>query len=96
MAEYVLSEQAADDLTEIYLFSYQQFGESKADAYLLGLEERFELLAETPLIGRKIDHIRAGYLRYAHASHSIFYTSREEGILVIRVLHRSMDAETHL
>ena len=96
MAEYELSNKADEDLTEIYLFSYQRFGEARADAYLLAMEERFSTLAEQPFLGRKIDHIRAGYLRYEHASHSIFYTLKENGILVMRVLHQSMDSERRL
>lgn len=96
MAEYRLSEKADDDLRQIYLFSYEQFGEAQADTYLLGLEERFRTLAEQPTLGKKIDHIRAGYFRYEYMRHSIFYTLHEEGILVVRVLHGSMDAERHL
>ena len=96
MADYVLSGQADRDLIEIYTFSYQRFGEARADAYLLALEERFSILAEQPLLGRRIDHIREGYLRYEHASHSIFYTRRDDDILIVRVLHTRMDIEQHL
>jgi toxin ParE1/3/4 len=73
MAEYELSNKADDDLNEIYIFSRQRFGKAKADAYLLALEERFSILARQPRLGRRIDHIRPGYLRYEHVSHSIFY-----------------------
>ena len=64
MADYVLTQRADQDIAEIYRFSYQQFGAAKADAYLLALEERFLMLAEQPLIGQKIDHIR---VRFSHA-----------------------------
>jgi toxin ParE1/3/4 len=63
MAEYELSNKADDDLNEIYLFSRQRFGEAKADAYLLALEERFSVLASQPRLGRQIDQIRPGYFR---------------------------------
>jgi toxin ParE1/3/4 len=96
VAEYTLSGKADEDLTEIWLFSYERFGEAQADAYVLALEERFQLLAEQPLLGRKIDHIRAGYLRYAHASHLIYYILNVGGIFIVRVLHSSMDTEQHI
>lgn len=97
MADYVLTQKADQDITEIYRFSYEQFSVARADAYLQALEERFVMLAEQPLLGQKIDHIRAGYFRYHHARHSIFYTLRAEGvILIVRVLHSSMDIEQHL
>ncbi|MBL3601256.1 MAG: type II toxin-antitoxin system RelE/ParE family toxin [gamma proteobacterium endosymbiont of Lamellibrachia anaximandri] len=96
MADYELSNKADEDLTEIYAFSYQRFGEIKADAYLLALDECFCMLAEQPLLGKKIDHIRSGYLRHERTSHSIFYIQKRDGILIQRVLHQSMDSERHL
>jgi len=96
MAEYQLSNKADEDLTGIYLFSYRRFGEARADAYLLALEERFSLLASQPRLGRRVDHVRTGYLRYEHASHSIFYRLTENGIMVMRVLHQSMAVEQHI
>ena len=96
MADYALSNKADEDLTEIYSFSYHRFGEARADAYLIALEECFSLLAEQPLLGRSIDQIRADYLRYEHASHTIFYKRTTDGILVMRVLHQSMDPGSHL
>jgi toxin ParE1/3/4 len=96
MAEYELSFTAEQDLTEIYVFSHQKFGESKADAYLIGLEECLWNLAKNPLLGRNIEHIRKGYFRYEYMSHSVFYIPKRNGILVVRVLHGSMYMEQHL
>ena len=91
MPEYRLSGKADEDLGEIYVYSHQRFGEAKADAYLLALEERFFLLADQPSLGRRIDHIREGYLRWDHESHSIFYKTTRDGIIVMRVLHAMRD-----
>lgn len=96
MAEYELSAKAEQDLTEIYVFSHQKFGESRADAYLIGLEECLQNLANNPLLGRNIDHIRKGYFRYEYISHSVFYKPKRNGILVVRLLHGSMNMEQHL
>ncbi len=96
MADYRLSNKADEDLAGIYAFSYRRFGETGADAYLLALEERFLALAAQPHLGRKADHIRKGYFRYEHASHTIFYKVRKDGITVMRVLHGRMDTEQHL
>jgi len=96
MAEYELSNKADEDLTEIYTFTYQHWGETQADAYLLSLEERFRMLAEQPRLGMKADHIRKGYFRCEHGSHSIFYKTQKGGIFIVRVLHNRMDREQHL
>ena len=69
---------------------------SKADAYLLALQERFLILAAQPLLGRPIDHIRKGYFRYQHASHAILYQLTANGIIVMRVLHQRMDMGRHI
>ena len=96
MAEYLLSGKADEDLTEIYTFSYQHFGEARAAAYLMALEERFSILAKQPLLGRQIDQIRKGYFRYEQESHSIFYRQTKTGVTIMRVLHQSMDPNRHL
>ena len=97
MADYVLSGKAEDDIIEIYRFSYEQFGESKADKYLFSLEDTFLNLAKNPMLGRAIDMIRRGYFRYEYASHSIFYIQKNaRTIHIIRVLHNRMDMKRHI
>lgn len=96
MAEYHLSGKAEEDLISIYTFSFQKFGESRADAYLLALEERFYALVERPFLGRSIDHIRQGYRRYEHISHSIFYKVEGDNVIIVRILHSSMDSDRHI
>ena len=96
MAKFELSQAADVDLNEIYIYSYREFGEAKADAYLLSLEQCFERLAEFPGLGRPIDHIRPGYFRFPHASHTIFFVKGPDQIRIIRVLHQRMDSERHI
>ncbi len=87
MADYRLSGKADDDLNEIYLYSYQRFGESKADDYLLNMERCFIMLANQPRLGRQIDNIRKGYRRLDHGNHAIFYKITDKNIIIMRVLH---------
>jgi toxin ParE1/3/4 len=96
MPDYELSKKADEDLTVIYIFSFQHFGEQRADAYLLSLAECFSLLAENPQLGRKIDHVRKDYFQHEHASHTVFYKTKKNGIRVMRVLHQRMESIDHL
>ena len=96
MAEYSLATKADQDLEDIYVFSYRNFGEAKADAYLGALAECFALLAEQPSVGRRIDYIRAGYLRHEHDAYSIFYRRVADGVRIMRVLHKGRDMKRHL
>ena len=96
MAHYELSELSDRDLGEIYAYTFRQFGEAQADAYFSALEDCLIRLAESPRLGRAIDHIRVGYRRFEHRSHVIFYRETERGVLVVRVLHERMDPDRHL
>ena len=95
-AKVRLTVRAEQDLSEIYTYSFDEFGEDKADAYLLGLDEKFHLLASNPELGRHIDHVRAGYLRFEFVSHSVFYRTTDDGIQIVRVLHQRMNYRLHL
>jgi toxin ParE1/3/4 len=96
MARFELTGAADRDLTDIYIYSYRQFGENQADDYLLGLERCFFRPAEMPEIGRSIDHIRAGYHRFEHGRHVVFYTKIEGGVRIGRVIHAAMEPKRHL
>jgi plasmid stabilization system protein ParE len=47
-------------------------------------------------MGHSIEDIRAGYYRFTHARHVIFYKKFEEGVRIVPVLHIAMDPERHL
>lgn len=96
MANFELTEAADRDLTEIYRYSYLNFGTGQADAYLSALELCFARLAQFPQIGRSIDHVRRGYFRFEHARHTVFYVRIEQGVRIVRVLHERMDPDRHL
>ena len=54
------------------------------------------MLSEKPTIGRKIDSIRKDYRRHEHKKHTIFYKIVGTEILIVRLLHQSMDTERHI
>jgi len=96
VAHYTLTNRAAQDLREIYDFSFRQFGERQAETYLASPEQRFDQLAQQPASGRPMPHLRPGYLRNMCLRHAIFYTQSTDGILIVRILHQSMDFARHL
>ena len=63
---------------------------------MTGLHHAFQTIAHFPEIGRRIDGIRIGCLRFEHGSHSIFYRITPDGVLIVRVLHGRMRAEGRL
>ena len=97
MGRFRLSARADADLRKIAAHTLQQWGQPQRDAYISELLEAFGRLAETPQVGTKIDAIREGYREFPQGSHVIFVRESEiHGIEIIRVLHKRMDAGTHL
>ena len=96
MAVYSLSSKAAADLDGIYEYTILNFGLEQARAYLSGLHERFETLAENPMHGRTAGELTPGLRRLEYQSHVVFYVLNDNGIRIVRVLHQSMDMKRHV
>ena len=96
MAEYVLSNTADADLDNIYTYSFEAYGENKADAYFLDLRDCLQRLADTPLLGRPAKVVRPDLFRHEHARHIVFYLIENDGIFIARILHCAMDVERQL
>ena len=96
MAAYRLSRSAVLDLDGIYEYTSLNFGLSQAQMYLNGLHESLANLAEQPMLGRTANQVAANLRRYHYRSHVVFYLLEEEYILVVRVLHQSMDLPRHV
>jgi len=91
-----LRPKAAKDLENIYEYSDQEFGSTRADRYIRDLDTAFQKLAENPSLGLDYSHIRPGLLAYRVVSHVIFFKPSVYGITILRVLHQSMDYARHL
>lgn len=97
MHPYLLTIAARKDLIDIGRFTTKKWGKRQRDKYLKQLDDAFKLLARQPEIGRDADDIKPAYKKFNQGSHIIFYrTGTESKIVVIRILHNSMDVEQHL
>lgn len=96
MPEYTLSVAAERDLEEIYVYSFSEFGEKRADAYFESLEDCLNRLADQPVLGVDLSSLRVGYLRFVHQKHSIYFKSSKSGIFVVRILGPGMSPERNL
>ncbi len=97
MKGYLLSPAAQADLGNIWDYSASNWGEDRADRYILGIRDACAALAEGSRQGRAIDDIRPGYRKLAVESHFLFYRVTDAGqIDVVRILHQRMDVAAHL
>jgi toxin ParE1/3/4 len=92
---YSLSAKVSTDLDSILDYSIINFGANVMIDYHKSLEKCFETLNDNPDLGIKVEHIRSDYLCFQHRSHLIFFKKRNEGILIVRLLHKSMDVPRH-
>ena len=92
-----LTRKAYEDLKGIALYTQKNWGKSQRILYLKMMDDAFHELSAKPGQGRKIEDIRAGYYKYEIGRHLVFYRMVSEGdIEIVRILHQSMDVESHL
>ena len=89
MRHFRLARRAEEEITEIFAFGYDLFGEAQADAYADGMTHVFELLADNPRLGRSADRIALGVRRHEYRSHVILYEETPDGVLILAVVHGS-------
>lgn len=87
---------AEQDLVDIWLYSWNEWGQAQADAYLDDLEHTLWLLAEQPSLGRERTEFNPAVRIHYHAQHLLVYQPLMNGIRLIRVLHKSVDIDTQL
>ena len=93
-----VSQEAADDLENIWLYTVEHWSAEQADRYVRLLTGGFDLIRNDPTTGRDFGHVRKGYLGLTVGLHLIFYRLHEAGptVEIIRVLHERMDIESRL
>ncbi len=80
------------DLLEIWSYISQDSFDA-ADQFLDQLEQQFDLLASSPLIGKKRDELIPGLRSLTYKNYLIFYRTRNGNVEIIRVLHGARDIE---
>ncbi len=93
---YSLSCKASNDLDSILDYTIINFGAEVMIKYHNSLKQCFETLDGNPDLGREVEHIRSDYMCFEHRSHLVFYKKLSQDILIIRILHKSMDAPEHI
>jgi len=95
VANYLLSAIAQQDIISIRDYTMNTWGQEQVSTYLSQLEQRFELLASNPQLGKKRDDVKEGYRSFQEGRHVIFYRVSEVGIEIIGIPHQSEDIEHH-
>ena len=102
---YKVTREAENDLTEIYVYGFQNFGEAQAGKYFSELEVCFQLLGKNifaehenfisiPTFQWEIDV--SPLLRRGLGGLFLSGVAPDDLILIVRILHASMDVQRHL
>jgi len=95
--QFQLSKEAKNDLRTIAVFTENRWGRAQRNFYIKQLDEAFLMPAQNPNLGISCDYIRDSYRKFPQGSHIIFYKrTAQSDILVVRILHKSMDYDSQL
>ncbi len=97
MANYILTNKAVDDLSEIWNYTYDVWSEKQADKYYNMLLEYCKELADKPGLGKNYNEINDDILGFKASHHIIFYKKiKEDKIEIVRILHNKMDLKSRI
>lgn len=83
---------AAADILDIWDYIAED-SLDEADRWVDRLDEKLDLLATQPLMGRARDELLAGLRSFPFGRYVIFYMAMPDGVDVVRVLHTGRDVD---
>jgi toxin ParE1/3/4 len=92
----VLTEIARADLASIRRYSMRTWGPDQTSKYMDALRDTMKSLVRGTVVTRSRSDLRPAIMMATSGRHSIFFEATESLILVVRVLHDSMDYQRHL
>ncbi|MBN2730511.1 MAG: type II toxin-antitoxin system RelE/ParE family toxin [Bacteroidales bacterium] len=97
MAKITFREKAIEDLDRIWIYTFENWSESQADAYYFFIVDECRYISENSNLGKSYPTIRKGILGHKAAKHIMFFQKTDDSeIEVIRILHESMDLKSRL
>lgn len=87
MGEASFTVAAQNDFAEIEIHSAAHFGPTATADYLEALRSAVTKLLGQPGIGTPRDDLDHGIRSFRCGSHRLYYQVKEQGILIVRVLH---------
>ncbi len=95
--KYRISEQAINDLNDIWVYTLNKWSKEQADRYYDLIIGEIEFIADNFLTGKSAEQTRKNYRVTKVKSHLIFYRKVENDIVeIVRILHQRMDIKKRL
>lgn len=95
--KYRISEQAINDLNDIWLYTLNKWSKEQADRYYDLIIGEIEFISDNFLTGKSAEQTRKNYSVTKIKSHLIFYRKTENDIVeVVRILHQRMEIKNRI
>jgi toxin ParE1/3/4 len=89
--QFHFTKRAERELDQIFVYCAQRAGVDVADRLIDSIEERFALLGDYPLVGRRSDELAQGVFRFPTGEYLIYYRKKRGVIQILHVLHGARD-----
>lgn len=96
MPDYRVSRAAQTDIVEIGRYTQREWGIPQRRKYLDGMDQHMQMLANHPLLGTEHTEFDPPVRIHPYDRHLIVYVQEQDGILIVRILHASMDVTSRL
>ena len=96
MTAFRVSKAAAADIKQIARYTQDVWGAPQRRRYLAGLNDEVETLSLNPRMVAERQEFDPPVRIRQYEKHLIVYVIQDSGILMIRVLHQTMDIPAHL
>ncbi|HEY0623845.1 type II toxin-antitoxin system RelE/ParE family toxin [Sphingomonas sp.] len=83
--------QTQSDLREIGDYSDAHWGRIQAKLYLDAIADTIDQIAAMPLAGSDQANVSPGLRKWRSGSHNIYYRTRDDAVLIVRIMHERMD-----
>ena len=87
--------EAQDDLEHILQYSLATWGEAHAEAYGQKLNQAFQRIQNHPLTGIMREDVFPDYRVMLVERHLVFYWTKPNETVIIRILHQRQDPKGH-
>ena len=92
----VLSPKAKSDLSDVWDYTFSQWGATQTEKYVRELYSVMEAQVLDLSTSVDISDVRKGYRKARSGSHVVFFKVIKDEIDVVRILHQRMDFNRHL
>ena len=97
MANYILTNKAVEDLSNIWDYTFEAWSETQADRYYYLLLDSCQEIADEKVRGKSYPEVVQDVLGFKVGLHIIFYRkSKGTSVEIARILHSRMDLKNRM